>query len=112
MLCRTLIMKNFIIVLLFIIKQSENDHCKRCDCHIYIRYIKNRKIDQFKIKEIDHVIAENTVNKVSQCSGKKQDTDTVHRTELFLVWNTFQVKIRDQTEYDQRKKHKKDLLSL
>ena len=40
------------------------------------------------------------------------DTDTVHRTELFLVWNTFQVKIRDQTEYDQRKKHKKDLLSL
>ena len=43
---------------------------------------------------------------------EKQDTDTVHRTELFIVWNTFQVKIRDQTEYDQRKKHKKDLLSL
>ena len=91
MLCRTLIMKNFIIVLLFIIKQSENDHCKRCDCHIYIRYIKNRKIDQFKIKEIDHVIAENTINKIAQCSGKKQDTDTVYRTELFLVWNAFQI---------------------
>ena len=70
-------MKNFIIVLLFIIKQSENDHCKRCDCHIYIRYIKNRKIDQFKVKEIDHVIAENTVNKIAQCSGEKQDTDTM-----------------------------------
>ena len=47
-----------------------------------------------------------------QAGEASKNTDTVHRTELFLVWNTFQVKIRDQTEYNQRKNHKKDLLSL
>ena len=71
--------KNNRIIFLFIIEKHNNDQSNCRKRNINISHIKNWKINQTEIKEIDNIIMYNSIDQITNCSSEETDQNNIKR---------------------------------
>lgn len=75
-------------IFFLVIKKHSNDQCDCRKCYINICDIKNRKIDQAEIKEINDIVMYYTVNQVSCRPCKDSDGYDIQRKKTAVQGNS------------------------